>query len=273
MSVLLGGSQGSDHRTLASKIDHLFRTVLRDVTDKEHARDVADKGGDDTIPRRKRQWTQAEVASEIGRTPEYLHQLRKGERTNPGIEIVIGIARVFGVPAAYLVDDGISDTVVEVDQQLAMLQRVYEGDGSSSLADRLNILFDTLRPDGGPAEYTNAEVAAHVGTTEDEIRGLRDGTASDVGIRVLRSLAGFFGVPVTYLVGGDDTLVARVDQNLAMLGELRAQGVLGIALAAARMRNPAGREALQATVQAFLQIEAQSVDASVGAGVPEQRPA
>ncbi|WP_156893723.1 hypothetical protein [Actinokineospora enzanensis] len=248
-------SQGV-HRTLADKITFLFETVLREVTDAEHARDVAAADGDETIERRKRPWKNAEVATEVGCSPEYIGYIKDGQRPNPNIELVRGLARIFGVTVSYLVDEEDTSSIAEVEQRLAMQHRVYEQDEDQSLAERLNTLFDTVRPGGGEVEYTDQEVAEAVGCTEEDIRALRDGTAADVGVKRLRCLAKFFGAPVAYLVGDAEPNVVHADRQLAILRELREAGVLAMALRASKVKTSGAREQLAQMVETFIQMEA-----------------
>jgi transcriptional regulator with XRE-family HTH domain len=67
---------------------------------------------------RGKQWTNAEVATELKRaSPDlkvgavYLSQLRNGKRTNPSPELLSALARFFGVSAAYFLDDEVGDSV------------------------------------------------------------------------------------------------------------------------------------------------------------------
>ncbi|WP_043779147.1 helix-turn-helix domain-containing protein [Amycolatopsis rifamycinica] len=96
-------SPAGDERTLAAKIDHLFRTV-RPRSGKEYSfEEVAEaiRGGD---------------GATISAT--YLWQLRKGVRDNPTRRHLEALARFFGVPPAYFFDES---TATQVDAELALL--------------------------------------------------------------------------------------------------------------------------------------------------------
>ncbi|WP_237774474.1 helix-turn-helix domain-containing protein [Actinosynnema sp. ALI-1.44] len=93
----------SSERTLAAKVDHLFRTV-RPHSGKEYSfEEVAEtirSGGGPTI------------------SATYLWQLRKGLRDNPTRRHLEALAGFFGVPPAYFFD---ATTTSQVDAELALL--------------------------------------------------------------------------------------------------------------------------------------------------------
>ncbi|MET9528151.1 hypothetical protein [Streptomyces coeruleorubidus] len=152
----------------------------------------------------------------------------------------------------------------------------------SSFAERLNYLFDTLRPrDGDPSkvnartgEFSNAYVAETVsgygdGTiTAAYIRKLRgpvatDNDADDPGedrdkkrgnpsIRIARLLARFFNVPAGYFV--EDDVTARIVQQFTLVQQLHDQGVKNLAMRAADL-SPASKEALLKMVDAARAME------------------
>ncbi|WP_425461124.1 helix-turn-helix domain-containing protein [Kitasatospora atroaurantiaca] len=87
---------------LADKLNHLFETV---------------------IPAGRGPYNTEEVAREIsaGGVPisgSYIWLLRRGQRDNPTLRHVEGIAKFFGVPAAYFFDDQVAE---DVDAQLGLL--------------------------------------------------------------------------------------------------------------------------------------------------------
>ncbi|MGW3967070.1 helix-turn-helix domain-containing protein [Amycolatopsis sp. NPDC005003] len=96
-------SSPGGERTLAAKIDHLFRTVR---------------------PRSGKEYSFEEVAEAIrgsdGATisATYLWQLRKGVRDNPTRRHLEALARFFGVPPAYFFDES---TATQVDAELALV--------------------------------------------------------------------------------------------------------------------------------------------------------
>jgi transcriptional regulator with XRE-family HTH domain len=96
---------------------------------------------------------------------------------------------------------------------------------SRSLAEKINHLFDTIRPLGGQ-EYSNEHVAAAIGRSgaatisQSYIWQLRKGKKDNPTIGHLHALADFFGVPAAYFV--DDEAARKVEGKLE---ELQAQQV------------------------------------------------
>jgi ESX-1-secreted protein regulator len=78
----------------------------------------------------------------ISVSSQYIQQLRTGARKNPTINVVYGIAEVFGVPASYLIAD--DEEAMRVDDQLAFLAALKKA-GVSSLALRAAPLDDESR--------------------------------------------------------------------------------------------------------------------------------
>ncbi|WP_153036917.1 helix-turn-helix domain-containing protein [Amycolatopsis sp. YIM 10] len=110
-----------------------------------------------------------------------------------------------------------------------------EPDAGTSLAGKVNHLFQTIRPGEG-WEYSFEEVAEGIrarggptisGTYIWQLRkGLRDNPTK----RHLEALASFFGVPPAYFF--DDEAARRIDAELALLTALRDNSVRQIALRA-----------------------------------------
>jgi transcriptional regulator with XRE-family HTH domain len=96
-------SGGSSERTLAQRLEHLFRTV------RETGR---------------REYSNEEVASAITRdqgvtiSASYLWYLRTGQRDNPTLKHLNALAKFFGVPTAYFFDEA---TAQQVEAELALL--------------------------------------------------------------------------------------------------------------------------------------------------------
>ncbi|MEV7559278.1 helix-turn-helix domain-containing protein [Streptomyces sp. NPDC048331] len=92
-------------------------------------------------------------------------------------------------------------------------------------ADKLNRLFETVRPD--PAhEYSNEQVASAIRGTgvsisQSYIWQLRKSRKSNPTLRHLQALAAFFGVPTAYFV--DDAATARIEAQLAALAAEQAR--------------------------------------------------
>jgi transcriptional regulator with XRE-family HTH domain len=102
---------------------------------------------------RGRPWTNDEVATEIKKSaPEikvsgaYLSALRSGKRRQPSRDLLVALARFFGVSPAYFFDSGQAD---RVNQQLAALDELRQA-GVRSVA---------LRAVGLPPEILDAVTA------------------------------------------------------------------------------------------------------------------
>ncbi|MEU5809089.1 MULTISPECIES: helix-turn-helix domain-containing protein [unclassified Streptomyces] len=96
-----------------------------------------------------------------------------------------------------------------------------------SLADRLNRLFATVRPDPHH-EYSNEYVAAAIRQSEADVSisqsyiwQLRNGRKSNPTLMHLRALAGFFGVPTAYFV--EDEAADRITKQLELLASEQAR--------------------------------------------------
>lgn len=90
---------------------------------------------------------------------------------------------------------------------------------SNRLAEKLNHLFDTVRPRHGH-EYSNEQVAAAIsgnGVTisQSYIWQLRKAKKDNPTLRHLQALADFFGVPAAYFF--DDDVTDRVNEQLSAL--------------------------------------------------------
>lgn len=99
----------------------------------------------------------------------------------------------------------------------------------STLAARLEALFELVREDRGPGQprkaYTNDEVAAFVRGPDGDLRctgayisALRKSDKTNPTFQVLERIAAFFEVPITYFT--DDELADRIHTQL---GQLRRQ--------------------------------------------------
>jgi transcriptional regulator with XRE-family HTH domain len=81
---------GDPPRTLAEKVDYLFRHVH---------------------PRSRRPFTHPEVAAATGLSTGLLSALRSGKNTNPTKETLEHLAGFFGVPVAFFFDDQTAEQV------------------------------------------------------------------------------------------------------------------------------------------------------------------
>lgn len=93
-------------RTLADKLDHLFRTVHPGRGEYSHEEVAA-----------------AIRARGVTISHTYIWQLRKGLRDNPTIRHLAALAGFFGVPAAYFIND--ADTA-RIDGELALLSALRD---------------------------------------------------------------------------------------------------------------------------------------------------
>ncbi|SMF77023.1 helix-turn-helix domain-containing protein [Streptomyces sp. Amel2xC10] len=96
-----------------------------------------------------------------------------------------------------------------------------------NLADRLNQLFATVRPDPHH-EYSNEYVAAairrstaDVSISQSYIWQLRNGRKNNPTLKHLQALAGFFGVPTAYFV--EDEAADRITEQLEALASEQAR--------------------------------------------------
>jgi transcriptional regulator with XRE-family HTH domain len=102
--------QPAPTRTLAEKLEYLFRTVH---------------------PRNRGEYSLEEVAEAISRrgvstiSANYLWLLRKGLRDNPTKKHLEALAEFFGVPVAYFFDD---ELAARVDAQLELLGALRDAD-------------------------------------------------------------------------------------------------------------------------------------------------
>ncbi|MCX4673516.1 helix-turn-helix domain-containing protein [Streptomyces sp. NBC_01381] len=92
----------SPKRTLADKLNHLFRTVVPAGREPYSTEEAA----------------QAITATGVSISGSYIWLLRKGQRDNPTLRHLEALAKFFGVPPAYFFDD---ETSRSVDEELALL--------------------------------------------------------------------------------------------------------------------------------------------------------
>jgi transcriptional regulator with XRE-family HTH domain len=115
-----------------------------------------------------------------------------------------------------------------------------------SLAQRIDMLFKTVRPKG--REYTYDEVAqacsASAGTfSKTYVWQLRTGQRDNPTKRHLEALAGFFGVPVAFFF--DDEMAKRINSQLELAVALRDGAVRDIALRTMSMDEATRRSVAQ----------------------------
>jgi transcriptional regulator with XRE-family HTH domain len=141
-------------------------------------------------------------------------------------------------------------------------------DGRHRLADRLNRLFDMVRPQGEDRQYTNIEVAAATTVSGTYIGYLRRGVRDNPSVDTVQALARFFGVRPSYLVDDDldDAKVASTEAQVRLFQVLDDPGIRQLALrAAAAELSPIGLDAIAAMIDQVKKLEQQAASAPVGA--------
>lgn len=130
-------------------------------------------------------------------------------------------------------------------------------DDRRSLAEALEVLFDTVRVVGEKGRrYTNEEVAAAIRRSDPSIRvggaylsALRTGAKKNPSTELLRALARFFGVSVSYFV--DPESAERHDAELALARVASNNQVRNLALRALEL-SPEALAAVSAIVESVL---------------------
>jgi transcriptional regulator with XRE-family HTH domain len=134
--------ESSEPKPLAEKLDYLFRVVH---------------------PKGRGEYTYREVARAINHTESgttisasYVWQLRRGEKDNPTIRHIEAIARFFGVPPSYFLDD---QAAADIAAQLELLASMRDNDvreialrasdlSPAALKMIRNLIEDTRRIEG-----------------------------------------------------------------------------------------------------------------------------
>ncbi|GAA2439997.1 helix-turn-helix transcriptional regulator [Streptomyces macrosporus] len=157
--------------------------------------------------------------------------------------------------------------------------------GRRTLAENLDRLFDTIRPEGPRGRrYTNEEVATAIKQADPGIRvggaylsALRKGTKRNPSTELLAALARFFGVPTSYFL--DENTAARTDAEIELAKVAHNLGVRRLALRALEL-SPEGLAAVTRIVEHVLESDAgtraKSSDHSApnsGSPPPGDRPA
>jgi transcriptional regulator with XRE-family HTH domain len=130
-------------------------------------------------------------------------------------------------------------------------------EGSPSLAEKLERLFQTVHPAGRPP-LSNAEVAAALqregGPTVSAtyLWQLRRGFRANPTKAHLEALARFFGVSPSYFF--DESSAADIDGQLALLAAMRDAGVRAIALRSSGL-SEASLQAIQGMVENARRLE------------------
>ncbi|GAA2389768.1 helix-turn-helix domain-containing protein [Streptomyces glaucosporus] len=150
--------------------------------------------------------------------------------------------------------------------------------GRRTLAENLDRLFDTIRPEGPRGRrYTNEEVATAIKRADPGIRvggaylsALRKGTKRNPSTELLTALARFFGVPPSYFLDGDTA--ARTDAELELAKVAHNLGVRKLALRALEL-SPEGLAAVTRIVEHVLESDPKSRTKPTAPPPPGDRPA
>jgi transcriptional regulator with XRE-family HTH domain len=156
-----------------------------------------------------------------------------------------------------------------------------------SLAERLEYLFDRIRPTSGelaPGEdagrrYTNKEIADKINHCAREIPGaptisaayigeLRRGVAADPRTSHVQALAKAFGVDCAFFV--DDRAARRVQDQIMLLNELRSMDVKQVALR--RVLHDSGLSRTSASLVEQMVARLREVERQVDEGHADGRP-
>lgn len=136
-----------------------------------------------------------------------------------------------------------------------------DADGQLTLADKLNRLFEDIRPGGRDGRrYTNDEVATAIKAAAPEVRvgraylsALRNGTKKNPSTELLTALARFFGVPASYFL--DERTAAQTDAEIELAKVANNLGVKKLALRALEL-SPDGLAAITKIVEHVLENDA-----------------
>lgn len=134
-------------------------------------------------------------------------------------------------------------------------------DGGTSFTDRLNLLFDTIRPAGRETPHSNKEVAAAIRATGGSISDvyiwqLRAGRRTNPTKDHIEALAAFFGVSPAYFF--DDELARHTIADLRTLDALRRLQVQHVSLRTVLQHkglSAASQQVIQQMVDRCLELE------------------
>jgi transcriptional regulator with XRE-family HTH domain len=150
------GGDPAPRGTFAERLDYLFKTVKPEhgpLTMDEVAARISAQGGE-------------RVSS------AYLSALRRGVRDNPSLRTIEALARFFGVPATYFVDDG---TAKEVRSQLELLTQLRESGvtglkfrGADLTAESRSDVVKLLQQLAAEQQAAAARILDAAGAIEDE---------------------------------------------------------------------------------------------------------
>lgn len=164
-----------------------------------------------------RRWNGQELQNATGGvvTRSYVSALKKGNIENPGFEKLQAIAKAMDFPPE-LWFEGIEDG--------SRATQDFDSIDDTSMAKRLERLFEILPNERTGKAYTNAEVARmSLGDlTEEEVEALRTGRAENPTVRQVLALSEVFGIdPSYFLKRGKKTPLLDKD-TMQLLGDKRS---------------------------------------------------
>ena len=143
-----------------------------------------------------------------------------------------------------------------------------EGSGRRTLAEKIDILFQTVRRPNREM-FSNDEVAGACREATGEsfsatyLWQLRTGRRDNPTMRHLEALAHFFEVPVAYFF--DDGQSIAIARELELLGVLRDAGVRNVALRALTL-SPEGIDTLNDMIDVLVRHEEKARTPQPGKG-------
>ncbi|RJQ75379.1 XRE family transcriptional regulator [Pseudonocardiaceae bacterium YIM PH 21723] len=134
----------------------------------------------------------------------------------------------------------------------------------TSLADRINYLFDTIRDGRLMRPYTNGEVAKAIAAkggsiSENYLWMLRNGTKDNPTYKHLQAIADFFGVPAGYFF--DDAVESRLRDQLATLKAATGSGDIRLMARRAGELSAESRQKIVDMVEMVYKLEKGNDDA------------
>ncbi|MEU4565944.1 helix-turn-helix domain-containing protein [Micromonospora sp. NPDC023956] len=134
-------------------------------------------------------------------------------------------------------------------------------EGGTSFADRLNLLFDTIRPAGRETPHSNRDVASAIRAAGGSISDvyvwqLRTGRRTNPTKEHIEALAQFFGVSPAYFF--DDEQARHTIADLRTLDALRKLQVQHVSLRTVLQHkglSPASQQVIQQMVDRCLELE------------------
>jgi transcriptional regulator with XRE-family HTH domain len=140
-----------------------------------------------------RRWSGKELDEATGGvvTRSHVTNLRKGRIENPGYEKMRAIAKAMGFAPEVWFEEG-----------LGQGRSIGQAEESRSVASRLEHLFKVVRNRKTREPYTNGEVARMTlgDLSEEDVRRIRSGAASDPTVSQVAALSSVFGVEPSYLL-------------------------------------------------------------------------